>query len=120
MKKTCLVETQSNTIDELQGKIKKLELEQEQEQEELKLLIERAFARRSERYLNDPNQLQIDFGDDAADAAEGLAEAIDEAGIKEPEQETVIGEHVRREPRASMRVQSAGPRKRARRPATMT
>jgi len=101
--KNCLVETQSNTIDELYGKSQKLELrikKLEQEQEELnlqiKLLIERAFARRSERYLSDPNQLLIDFGDDAADAAEGLAEAIDEAGIKDPEQETVIPEHVRR------------------------
>ncbi len=100
---TCLVETQSNTINELHGKTQSLELQietLEQEQEELKLqvkeLIARAFARRSERYLNDPNQLQIDFGDDAADAAEGLAEAIDEAGIKEPEQETVIPKHVRR------------------------
>ena len=96
--KTCLVETQSNTIDELHGKIKKLEQEQEELNLQIKLLIERAFARRSERYLNDPNQLLIDFGDDAADAAEGLVEAIDEAGLKEPEpeQETVVPSHVRR------------------------
>ena len=98
--KNCLVETQSNTIDELHGKIKKLEQEQEELNLQIKLLIERAFARRSERYLNDPNQLLIDFGDDAADAAEGLAEAIDEAGLKEPEsepdQETVVPSHVRR------------------------
>jgi transposase len=94
--KTCLVETQSNTIDELQGKIKKLRQEQEELNLQIKLLIERAFARRSERYLSDPNQLLLDFGDDAADAAEGLAEAIDEAGLKEPQQETVVGEHVRR------------------------
>ncbi len=87
---TCLVETQSHTIDELHGKSKQLQLENKllkQVQEELKLqvklLIERAFARRSERYLSDPNQLLIDFGDDAADAAEGLAEAIDEADLKE-------------------------------------
>ena len=50
---TCLVETQSHTIDELHGKSKQLQLEikeLKQEQEELKLqvklLIERAFARR--------------------------------------------------------------------------
>jgi len=98
---TCLVETQSHTIDELHGKSKQLQLEiktLKQEQEELKLqvklLIERAFGQRSERYLSDPNQLLIDFGDDAADAAEGLAEAIDEAGLKE--QPTVIPAHVRR------------------------
>ena len=69
---------QSNTIDELHGKSQKLE----QEQEELNLQI----------------KLLIDFGDDAADAAEGLVEAIDEAGLKEPEpdQETVVPSHVRR------------------------
>ena len=76
---TCLVETQSHTIDELHGKSKQLQLEiktlkqvQEELELQIKLLIERAFARRSERYRSDPNQLLIDFGDDAADAAEGL------------------------------------------------
>ena len=98
---TCLVETQSHTIDELHGKSKQLQFEiktLKQEQEEfklqIKLLIERAFGRRSERYLSDPNQLLIDFGDDAADAAEGLVEAINEAGLEE--QQTVIPQHVRR------------------------
>src|SRR5690606_22555209 len=39
-----------------------------------------------ERYIADPDQLRIDFGDtdDAADAAEGLAEAVEEAGIIPP------------------------------------
>src|SRR5690606_6074188 len=31
---------------------------------------------------NDPHQLKIDFGEEAADAAEGLAEAVEEAGIE--------------------------------------
>ncbi len=64
---TCLVETQSHTIDELHGKSKQLQLEiktlkqvQEELKLQIKLLIERAFARRSERYLSDPNQLLID------------------------------------------------------------
>ena len=41
------------------------------------------FAAKSERYLDDPDQLRIDFGDtdEAADAAEGLAEALEEVGI---------------------------------------
>ena len=98
---TCLVETQSHTIDELHGKSKQLQLEiktLKQEQEEfklqIKLLIQRAFGRRSERHLCDPNQLLIDFGDDAADAAEGLAEAINEVDLEE--QETVVPAHVRR------------------------
>jgi transposase len=70
------VGSQSATIAQLQ-----------QERDELKLsiteLLQRAFARRSERYLHDPNQLKIDFGDtpEAAEAASGLAEAMDEAGV---------------------------------------
>jgi transposase len=46
-------------------------------------LIQRAFRHRSERYLNDPNQLLLDLGGtaDAADAVEGLTQAIQEAGL---------------------------------------
>lgn len=49
-------------------------------------LLQRAFRHRSERYLNDPNQLLLDFQDtvgtaDASDAAEGLAQAVQEAGL---------------------------------------
>ena len=92
-----LVEAQTHTIGDLHGQIKTLKQEQEEFKLQIKLLIERAFGRRSERYLSDPNQLLIDFGDDAADAADGLAEAIDEADLEEqliPEQ--VIPAHVRR------------------------
>lgn len=92
-----LVEAQTHTIGDLHGQIKTLKQEQEEFKLQIKLLIERAFGRRSERYLRDPNQLLIDFGDDAADAADGLAEAIDEANLEEqliPEQ--VIPAHVRR------------------------
>jgi len=57
-------------------------------------LLQQAFRRRSERYLEDPNQLRIDFGDTdaAADAAVGLADALED-------QEQVIPEHKRRRPR---------------------
>ena len=43
-------------------------------------LLQRAFQKRRERYLEDPNQLKLDLGDtaDAADAAEGLAQAVAE------------------------------------------
>jgi transposase len=53
--------------------------------------MQRAFRHRSERYLEDPNQLKLDFGDtpEAADAAAGLAEAVEEA-------ELVVAEHTRR------------------------
>ncbi len=54
-------------------------------------LIQRAFRHRSERYLEDPNQLKLDFGDapEAADAAAGLSQAVEEAGL-------IIAEHTRR------------------------
>lgn len=65
-------------------------------------LLQRAFQKRSERYLEDPNQLKIDFGatPEACAAAEGLADAIadNHAESDEPAEETVIGEHRRRKP----------------------
>ncbi len=69
--------------------------DQAKEIDELKLayaaLLQRAFRRRSERYLDDPNQLKLDFNDsdDGADAAEGLAQAVEEA-------EQTVKEHTRR------------------------
>jgi transposase len=53
-------------------------------------LLRRAFQKRSERYLEDPNQLQLDFGEKAVDAAQGLADAIDEA------KQVTVPEHTRR------------------------
>ncbi|MCP4945550.1 MAG: hypothetical protein GY924_26695, partial [Planctomycetaceae bacterium] len=46
------------------------------EKDYLQLFRDR-FGRKSERYIADANQLRIDFGDtdDAADAADGLADA---------------------------------------------
>ncbi len=57
-------------------------------------LLQRAVRHRSERYLNNPNQLLLDFKDtvgaaDVADAAEGLAQAVEEAGLP-------VKAHVRR------------------------
>ena len=90
----ALVEQLVQTVDSQSATIVQLQ----QVQEELKLtiteLLQRAFARRSERYLPDPSQLRIDFGDtlDAADAASGLAEAVAESGQR-------VKEHVRRKKR---------------------
>ena len=87
----ALVEQLVQTVDSQSATIAQLQ----QVQEELKLtiaeLLRRAFARRSERYLQDPNQLRLDFNEtvEAADAAEGLAQAVAEAGL-------VVKEHVRR------------------------
>ena len=71
------------------------QLEQQNEKWKLaydKLWRER-FDARSERYLADPDQLRLDFGDtdDGADASAGLAEALEEADL--------IPAHKRRKPR---------------------
>lgn len=72
------VEEQSRTVVDLEGSREQLS----QENEELKLtvrkLLERLYGRRSERFVADPDQLPLDFGDGAA-AAEALAEAVLEA-----------------------------------------
>ena len=62
------------------------------EKDYLQLFRER-FGRKSERYIAEPDQMRIDFGDtdDAADAADGLAEAVEEADL--------IPAHLRRKPR---------------------
>lgn len=70
----------------------------EQERDEYKLafdkLMQQRFRNRSERYLGNPDQLRLDFGDtdEAADAALGLAEAVED-------QQQTIPEHKRRRPR---------------------
>ena len=67
-----------------QEEIEQLKLEQ-------KLLIERVFARRSERYIEDPRQLSLDLSSDDAefnaqvqDAVDGLQVAADEVKEEEP------------------------------------
>jgi transposase len=81
---------QVNTIGELNRKHDELKLA-------YKELLQQAFRRRSERYIDDPNQMKLDFGasDDVADAAEGLSQAVEEARAVE-EAGVVVKEHVRR------------------------
>ena len=68
------------------------------EYEELQLaynkLLQQRFGNRSERYIEAPDQLRLDFGDtdEAADAANGLVDAVEEL-------EQTIPEHTRRKPR---------------------
>ncbi len=80
----ALIEQLTCTIDKLHREKQEIELAFAE-------LLQRAFRNRSERYLNDPNQLRLDFKgtDDAADAAEGLAQAVEEAGLP-------VKAHVRR------------------------
>jgi len=75
----AFVQEQSRTVLDLADSRQQLS----QENEELKLtvrkLMERLYGRRSERFIADPDQLPLDFGDDPAAAAEALAEAVLEA-----------------------------------------
>jgi len=81
------IQTKDKTIEQLT-----------QERDEYKLafdkLMQQRFRNRSERYIDNPDQLRLDFGNtaEAADAALGLAEAVEDL-------EQTIPEHRRRKPR---------------------
>ena len=97
-----LVKQQSDQLR--QQDIRRQEQEQKYEQlsqeyVELQLafnkLLEQRFRNRSERYLNDPSQLCLDLGggEEAADAASGLSDAIEDST-------QTLGEHQRRKTRS--------------------
>jgi len=78
----------------LQEQTKQIETLQNQNEEwELAYnkLLQKRFGNHSERYISNPDQLRLDFGDTdaAADAADGLADAVEEL-------EQTIPEHKRR------------------------
>ena len=78
--------TQTREVAKRDDAIKQLEAQiKELENDYLRLWQER-FAAKSERYLDDPDQLRMDFGDtaEADDAATGLADAVEDADL-EPE-----------------------------------
>jgi len=87
----ALLVEQARAIAEQAEKIAEQNRTIQEQQLTINELMQRAFRHRSERYLEDPNQLKLDFGNtpEAADAAAGLAEAVEEAEI-------VIAAHKRR------------------------
>jgi transposase len=91
------IESHGLTIERLHQQNQELERERQELQLAFAELLQRAFRHRSERYLENPDQLRIDFGNDeaAADAAAGLAEAIDESQAEVGAEQTVR-EHTRR------------------------
>ena len=90
-----LVEQLVITVAEQQQQIATLEDKHLAQQLEIAHLIKLAFGRRSERYLEDPNQLKLDLGDsdEVHDAVEGLHDAKQEQAAAD---ELIIGEHIRR------------------------
>jgi len=87
----AIIVEQAKAVVELQEANTKLTQLIEEQKLEINELLQRAYRNRSERYHEDPNQLKLDLGNtpEAADAAEGLAEAVQEAEI-------TIAEHTRR------------------------
>lgn len=75
----AFVEEQSRTVLDLADSREKLAQEIEELKLTLRKLMERLYGRRSERFIADPDQLSLDFGDDPAAAVEALAEAVLEA-----------------------------------------
>ena len=86
----ALVE-QARAVLEQSTEITKLKQVVEEQQLTINKLLQQAYRNRSERYREDPQQMKIDFGNtlEAGDAADGLAQAVQEA-------EVVIAEHTRR------------------------
>jgi transposase len=77
-----LIAELTKAVAEREQKIVSLQQQVEAQQLEIAELLRQAFRKHSERYLQDPGQLKLDFGNspEAADAAEGLAEAVLQAG----------------------------------------
>jgi transposase len=71
--KDALVEQQNRQLEAQKAQLAKVIAERD-------LALQRAFRKKSERYLADPKQFVLDFGDtpDVVDAAEGIADAAEE------------------------------------------
>ncbi len=75
----AFAQEQSRTVVDLEASHQQLSHENEELKLTIRKLLERLYGRRSERFVADPSQIQLDFGDDAAAAVEALAEAVWEA-----------------------------------------
>ena len=85
--------SQGKELDRKDDVIRQQEEKIKEWEEAYDKLWKERFEARSERYICDPDQLRIDFGetDEAEDAAEGLKDAVEEADL--------IPAHRRRKPR---------------------
>jgi chromosome segregation ATPase len=95
------IATHALTITSLSDRLEKLQQENAEQKVTIDELLRRAFAKRSERYLENPDQLRLDFRgtaaeEAAADAAESLAEALAQADAAS---DIVVPEHTRRKHR---------------------
>lgn len=90
----ALLEQQGLALQELQRKHETLQQEKQELELAFAALLQQAFRKRRERYIEDPKQLKLDFNnaDGAVDAAEGVADAVEESEQKIPA-------HTRKRPR---------------------
>ena len=77
---SVLLEQKDALLGEQSATIRQQESRLEAQQLEINRLLQQAFGRRSERYLESPQQLKLDFGggSEVSDAADGLQQALDE------------------------------------------
>lgn len=89
------ITTHELTIASLHDRLTTLAQENAEQKLTIEDLLRRAFQKRSERYLDNPDQLKLDFGDtpEVAAAAASLADAIAQAAAAN---EIVIPQHIRR------------------------
>ena len=93
------IQTHELTIRSLNDRLEAAQTENAEQKLTIEELLRRAFEKRSERYIEDPDQLRLDFGNapEAASAAESLADALAQAAGAADE--IVIPEHTRRKHR---------------------
>lgn len=80
LQKNAIVEQQNSLLAEQSATICQQNSQIEEWQKKYNDLYRKAYEKNSERYLGDPRQMALDFGDtaEANDAADGLQQAIDE------------------------------------------
>lgn len=75
------IATQELTIGSLSDRLEQQQRDHAKQKLTINERLRRAFEKRSERYLENPDQLRLDFGNTAksASAAKGLAETLEQA-----------------------------------------
>ena len=84
-----LVGQQTKQLAQNKDRIEQLESKLDQKQRDYLKLWQERFGAKSERYMADPDQLKLDFGDtpETEDVAAGIHQANDEAGFRDAELE---------------------------------
>ncbi len=85
---------QNAALEQQDALLTELQQKSAAQQLEIAMLLKELFGRKSERYIEDPKQLKLDFGVDdeqVDDAVDGLVQAVEESG-----REIAVPAHTRR------------------------